>query len=209
MGHYYFIRHGESEANRGEWLAGHRDSPLTERGREQAREAFHRVQALDVQMVLVSDLSRAVETAQIVLNGRELPIQHTPLLRERAGGRWEGRQLEELRAAGHLGRVQGWYERPPEGESLHDVVVRTARALELLDDERDVLVVAHGTLIRAVLQAVDVGPGGEISSHRPDNAEIVMRFMPAGGWASLRARCEAHAAVHSGGLVAPLEPASA
>ena len=76
-------------------------------------------------------------------------------------------------------------------------------------DERDVLVVAHGTLIRAVLQAVDVGPGGEISSHRPDNAEIVMRFMPAGAWASLRARCEAHAAVHSGGLVAPLEPASA
>ncbi len=198
MGHYYFIRHAESEANRGEWLAGHRDSPLTERGREQARQAFRHVQALDVQTVLVSDLSRAVETAHIVLKDRELPIRYTPLLRERSGGQWEGRPLEELRAAGYLRKIRGWYEQPPGGESLHDVVVRALRAIEEVDDGRNVLVVAHGTLIRGVLHAVDEGPGGEVSAQRPDNAEVMLRVMPAGGWASLRARCEAHAVAQRG-----------
>ncbi len=194
MGHYYFIRHGESEANRGEWLAGHRDSPLTERGREQARAAHPHVQALDVQKVLVSDLARAVETAQIVLNGRALPVHSTPLLRERCGGQWEGRSLEELRSAGHIARIRGWYVPPPEGESLHDVVLRAARALSELDDGQNVLVVAHGTLIRALLHALDQGPGGEVTTHVLDNAEIAQRFVPVGAWADLRAGCEAHAA---------------
>jgi broad specificity phosphatase PhoE len=198
MGQYYFIRHGESEANRGAWLAGHRDSPLTERGREQARQAFHQVQALDVQAVLVSDLARAVETAQIVLKGRELPIRQTPLLRERAGGQWEGRQIEELLAAGHLQKIRGWYAQPPGGESLHQVALRAFRAIEEQGEGHNVLIVAHGALIRAVLHAVDRGPGGEISDQAVDNAEVVQRFMPAGGWANLRARCEAHAEAQRG-----------
>src|SRR5262245_61454156 len=139
MGQYYFIRHGESEANRGDWLAGHRDSPLTERGREQARAACRHVQSLEVQTVLVSDLSRAMETAQIVLTGRELPVHYTPLLRERSGGQWEGRPLEELRAAGHISRLRGWFVQPPEGESMHDVVLRALRALAELDAGHNVL----------------------------------------------------------------------
>src|SRR5262245_59325377 len=91
MGHYYFVRHGESESNRDGWLAGHRDSPLTERGRAQASGMRPHIDGLDLQAVLVSDSSRAQETALIMLGERMLPRLTTPLLRERGGGEWEGR----------------------------------------------------------------------------------------------------------------------
>ena len=39
MSHWIFLRHGESRANRERWLSGHVDIGLTERGREQARQA--------------------------------------------------------------------------------------------------------------------------------------------------------------------------
>jgi broad specificity phosphatase PhoE len=196
MGQYYFVRHGESEANRDGWLAGHRDSPLTRRGREQARGMRARIEALDVQAVLVSDSSRALDTARIMLGERTLPQLTTPLLRERGGGEWEGRPIALLRAAGHLVRVRRWHERPPGGESLSDVVLRALEALCAYDQGQSVLVVAHGTLIRGLLLAVDAGPGGELSSRGPDNVEVHVRCQPAGGWASLRARCLEYATAH-------------
>src|SRR6478736_3222829 len=196
MGQYYFVRHGESEANRDGWLAGHRDSPLTQRGREQAHSVRPQIETLDLQAVLVSDASRAQDTARILLGGRTLPQLTTPLLRERGGGQWEGRPVAELRAAGHLVRVRRWYEQPPGGESLSDVVLRALEVLCAYDQGQNVLVVAHGALIRGLLFAVDAGPGGELSSSGPDNVEVHVRCQPPGGWTSLRARCIEHARTH-------------
>jgi broad specificity phosphatase PhoE len=196
MGQYYFVRHGESEANRDGWLAGHRDSPLTQRGVDQAHGMRPRIAALDVHVVLVSDSSRAQDTARIMLGKRTLPQLTTPLLRERGGGEWEGRPVEELRAGGHLVRVRRWYERPPGGESLSDVVLRALEALCVYDQGQNVLVVTHGALIRGLLCAVDAGPGGELSSRGPDNLEVHVRSQPPGGWTALRARCLEHARIH-------------
>jgi len=66
----YFLRHGESESNVKGTFAGQKEnSPLTEKGKAQARDA-----ALDLtkkkikpQKIYVSPLLRAYETAQIVI----------------------------------------------------------------------------------------------------------------------------------------------
>jgi glucosyl-3-phosphoglycerate phosphatase len=194
MGNCYFVRHGESEANRDEWLAGHRDSPLTDRGREQAALARPRLLGLTFQSVLVSDLRRASETAQILVGDRGLTVCTTSGLRERRGGDWEGRPLAVLVAAGHLTRIRGWDVRPPGGESLSDVARRALRVLAEHDAGQDLLVVTHGALMRALLHAWEHGPGGEVSSSRLGNAEVVHYFAAPGRWAELLAACEAYAA---------------
>jgi broad specificity phosphatase PhoE len=192
MGNCYFVRHGESEANRGDWLAGHRDSPLTERGRAQAAAAGPGVRGLVFQHVLVSDLSRAGETARILVGDLGLPMHVTSGLRERCGGDWEGRPLVELRALGHLSRIRAWDVRPPGGESLSDVALRTLGVLADYDAGEDLLVVAHGALIRALLHAYEHGPGGELSGWRPANGEVVQRAAAPGRWTELLAACQAH-----------------
>lgn len=75
QGKVFFVRHGESEANTKGMFAGQREnSPLTEKGREQAKQA-----ALDLlnkkikpQRVIVSPLIRAYETAQIIIRNANL-----------------------------------------------------------------------------------------------------------------------------------------
>jgi len=188
MATYYFIRHGESEANRDGWLAGHRDTPLTARGVEQAEEAAHAVAQLPIERVLVSDLERAVRTADLVTRGMSLQVARTAALRERSGGSWEGQPLDELRSAGHLKAIRRWYARPPAGESLNDIALRAAGALSETNGHENILVVAHGALIRAVIHALDQGPGGEISDFRPGNCEIVPRTVEPSVWTALRER---------------------
>jgi glucosyl-3-phosphoglycerate phosphatase len=194
MGNCYFVRHGESEANRGDWLAGHRDSPLTDRGRAQAAAAGPKVRGLAFQRILVSDLSRAGETARILVGDLGLPTHVTPALRERSCGDWEGKPLVELRALGHLRRIRAWDVRPPGGETLNDAALRAFGVLAEYDAGQDLLVVAHGALIRALMHALEHGPGGELSSWRPANGEVVPCSPAPGRWSELLAACQAHAA---------------
>lgn len=65
----YFVRHGQSEANARGVFAGVRDdSPLTEKGRAQAKAAAEDIRAkgLTINHVLVSPLHRARDTAEII-----------------------------------------------------------------------------------------------------------------------------------------------
>lgn len=59
--HFYMIRHGETEANAAQIMAGSMDTPLTENGITQAKEAAKIVEALNIkpQAIVHSHLSRA------------------------------------------------------------------------------------------------------------------------------------------------------
>ncbi|MBI2021337.1 histidine phosphatase family protein [Candidatus Daviesbacteria bacterium] len=89
---FYIVRHGESELNLAGLIAGQLDSPLTESGREQAKKTGQLLQAVDFKAAFSSDLKRARETAEIILEGQSdvLPLTLTPLLRERHFGRFQG-----------------------------------------------------------------------------------------------------------------------
>lgn len=49
MGHFYFVRHGQTVWNVENKICGCTDSPLTEYGREQARETGRKILAEGIQ----------------------------------------------------------------------------------------------------------------------------------------------------------------
>lgn len=177
-----FLRHGQSRANAEGWFAGQRDSPLTARGEEQAIGARHQLAALAFTRVFASDLQRAWRTAELLLEGRALPIRRTPRLRERTCGSWEGRSMRELEVTGEAGRMQAWDGRPPAGESLRDVALRVLAWLSEHDSGEPTLVVAHGALMRSVLGVLDGRPADEIGLWCPGNCHAETREVAPGHW---------------------------
>jgi broad specificity phosphatase PhoE len=152
-------RHGQSADNGPpQRFSGSLDAPLTERGREQARELAAAVADVGLAAIWTSRLARARETAEIV--GAELGL--VPRVDERLAeshrGRWEGRlvadiEREEPEAWAAWQRAGAGY-RFPGGESLAE---HQTRALAALDAVRagplPALVVCHGGTIRAIAVA--------------------------------------------------------
>lgn len=137
-------------------FVGQTDFPLTEEGRAQARLWQDALADVPFTTVVASDLSRCLETAAIVLAGRDILVRPEPRLREIKLGVWEGLTIQEVRQ-----RFPGAYEQrgcnlagfPPQGgESFADVQERAVSAVrELADVSGNVLVVAHAGVNRAVL----------------------------------------------------------
>ena len=88
----YFVRHGETEANRDGILQGHSDFPLTDKGRSEAERVGVALSTLKFSKVFASDLKRVVTTSEILLAQSSTykpdleAIQFNPLLREMAFG---------------------------------------------------------------------------------------------------------------------------
>jgi broad specificity phosphatase PhoE len=150
-------RHGETDDNiEPIRIQGRRDTPLNDAGRAQAAELAERVAGEGIASLWSSQLSRALETAEIV--GARLGLE--PVVDERLAegdrGELEGRYWRdvaredpELYAAW---RRAGEAFRFPGGESLREQMDRTLAALA---DVRaagplPALVVAHGGSIRVV-----------------------------------------------------------
>jgi probable phosphoglycerate mutase len=138
-------RHGETDWNRQLRIQGHADQALNERGREQARELARSLGGVPFAAVYASDLSRAVETAEIVAQEHELPVRIDPGLREIDVGSWEGLTRDEV-----LERFPD--NRRPDGETREqhrERVVATLTRIARAHRGEQVLVVTHGGSMRA------------------------------------------------------------
>ena len=87
---FYMIRHGQTEANAAQRMAGWLDSPLTDLGRQQADHARKKVEALEdkPQIIVHSQLSRARETAAIINANLNLPMIEDEDYAEMHAGDW-------------------------------------------------------------------------------------------------------------------------
>ena len=137
----FLARHGETDWNAQDRWQGHADTPLNERGREQARDLAARLADVPFEVVYSSDLRRARETAEIVVAGRDLAIREDPALREIDVGSWQG-----LTNAAIDGRER------TDGETLAAFRDRVLAALSAIGagHDGDVLVVAHGGCARTL-----------------------------------------------------------
>lgn len=161
------IRHGETPANLDGVWHGSTDTPLTERGLQQAlRVARHVAERhADAAALYASDLQRARETARAIEQALALPLVLDARLREYDLGQWEGKTYRELHEEHRL-----WHhmKRDPDfaphgGESPRQVTDRFTDALRRIaaahPGER-VLVVAHGGALAMALGALLDGDGG-------------------------------------------------
>ncbi len=161
MGTWYLVRHGETEWNRTGRMQGHLGVPLNAEGRYQASRLAERLRRVEFSAIYASDLARAAETAGIIADGRNLAVTPESDLREFSCGEWEGLTLEEVetRYPGVLaerieaGGNMGWSA--PGGESAIDALQRVSRfvtrAKASLDAGENILVVAHGGTLRALV----------------------------------------------------------
>jgi broad specificity phosphatase PhoE len=187
-----FVRHGETDWNAAGRLQGHRDIPLNDKGRGQAKrnalaiaENFPAIGDFDF---VASPLVRARETMEIVRTALGLGLTGYRLdhrLKEVNHGDWEGFTNEELLerdphlVAGRQADV--WRFVPTGGESYELLSERVGEWFAGLD--RPSVVVAHGGVGRVLrhrvlgidphLAVTEVFPQDKVF-HWQDGAEIVI-----------------------------------
>jgi broad specificity phosphatase PhoE len=155
-----YVRHGETDWNAEGRLQGQQEIPINATGRRQAAEAGRKLAALAISPAtlpwLVSPMQRTRETAEIArttlgLEPNSYLIEER--LREISFGDWEGLTWKEVRRdhpEGARGRERDkWNFVPPAGESYAMLAERVRPWLDGL--ERDVIVVGHGGVARALL----------------------------------------------------------
>lgn len=139
-------------------MQGHWDGEATALGLKQAALLGERMKDTPLDAIYVSDLSRAVHTAEALQKYHPLPLCIDKRLREIDMGPWEGRFFGDLKheAPGEikrfLQREDGWKEEGAEGYA--EVTARVWPAIEeiLRDHEgQSVAVVSHGVTIRCLL----------------------------------------------------------
>lgn len=151
----FLLRHGETHWNMSGRFQGGLDSPLSEKGIEQAASCGRRLATLagKVDAFHASPLGRTVQTTSIIRSFRDYPETYwEPRLAEVSLGSWDGLTDIDIDALSP-GSLDGstpfdWYFRSPDGES-YDAAM--ARIEAWLSDLNGVTVaVSHGLVGRLV-----------------------------------------------------------
>lgn len=121
-----FETHSTTEDNERGVATGWLPGRLSAIGRQQAVELRDRRGGDRITVVFTSDLSRAVETAEIAFAGTDVPVLHDWRLRECDYGDHNGMPAAEL----HGGRVGHLDLAYPHGESWRQATTRVSRFLE-------------------------------------------------------------------------------
>jgi 2,3-bisphosphoglycerate-dependent phosphoglycerate mutase len=155
------IRHGETEWNVAMRLQGMQNSNLTEKGMDQARMASKALMKRTFDVLISSDLERAVKTAEILNAYHHLPVEQNKLLRERNFGVMEGLTREQILARypetyhGYMNREDTY--RIPEGESLAEFYGRVTGAIKRIVKDRPgkrILIVTHGGVLDCMMRMI-------------------------------------------------------
>ena len=127
------MRHGKTDWNEKHKLQGRTDIPLNEEGINMARMAAEKYKDVHFDICYCSPLTRARETAEIVLNKRNIPIVFDDRLKEMSFGIYEGVENpmhlpdSPIRT---LFKDPANYKAVEGGESLDDLFHRTGEFLK-------------------------------------------------------------------------------
>lgn len=158
------VRHAETEWNAEGRFQGHADPPLSEAGRQQAKDAAAGL-AGRFDGIVASDLRRASETAGIIGAELELPIELDATLREIDVGSWAGLTVAEIegRWPGALDAWRHGHARPHgASEGRKEFTARAMAAVRGLAGRvtgRRCLVVTHGAFLGSIERELGVHPG--------------------------------------------------
>lgn len=149
------LRHGETLWNREQRLQGHDNSPLSERGIQQAKAIKPLLQQLKPVNVVASDLGRTVQTAEIIGYPDVVTDKN---LRELNMGEWTGQKKQEIMRCVPLD-YKSWRDgiyTPKGGESWNMFCQRIGNALRYWANQGDgdLLAIVHSGVVRAACQVL-------------------------------------------------------
>lgn len=114
----YLTRHGETGWHKKGLLQGHKNSPLTVRGKKSAEKKGKILSKENIEIIYSSDLGRCVQTSKIINKYLRTKIIKTSKLRERNFGDLNGKSNKEVREKIDLSDPD---EKAPNGESFNEL----------------------------------------------------------------------------------------
>ncbi len=167
MAKLFLVRHGQSLWNLENRFTGWVDIDITEKGKEEARKAGISLKNEQIDIAFTSALIRAQHTLDIILEvtgKKNIPVVKDKALNERSYGDLAG--LNKTETAKKFGEEQVHIWRrsfdvaPPGGESLKDTYDRVIPYFEgqikpELEKNKNVLIVAHGNSLRALIMYLE------------------------------------------------------
>jgi 2,3-bisphosphoglycerate-dependent phosphoglycerate mutase len=193
MAYLALVRHGQSEWNALGLWTGLTDISLNDIGREEARHSAEAIASIRFDVAYTSVLQRAQQTLdeiQEATGNTGIPIFRDAALNERDYGDLTGKNKWEVRD--QYGEEQflkwrrSWDYDVPGGESLKDVYARVvpyfeATILPRLRRGENVLVVAHGNSLRALVKHLESLSEDEVVSLEIGTAEVYLYEVDASG----------------------------
>jgi len=140
----YLVRHGQTDWNAKKIVQGTIDIPLNDVGREQARETALEVAKFKVEHIFSSDLSRAMETAEIIGRHIGVSVAVDKRLREMDSGDLQGKSKDEL-PGGNTWELVANDPKRFNAEPLEDAFVRVKEFLDEIESKKleNMLIVSH------------------------------------------------------------------
>lgn len=186
MAKLFLVRHGKSEWNKLGLWTGQTDIDLVEEGHEEARKAGEHLKGEDIHVVHTSNLKRTHQTFEKIKEASgQSHLSHEPFeaLNERHYGIHTGKNKwqvkEEVGEEEFQNIRRSWDHEIPEGETLKDVHTRVVPHYEEhikkhLADGKNVLVVAHGNSLRALIKHLEQIADDEISNVELETGEVLV-----------------------------------
>ena len=175
MGHFYFVRHGQTVWNVENKICGATDIELTELGHQQAIDTGKKIieERIKADEILYSPLIRAAETARHISEITGIPARMEPRLIEQNFGKWEStprdgadfKKAKEFFACSHEG-----------GESTLRLAQRIYNLLDDIKAEADsktFILVAHNGIARVVQSYFTDMTNEEYAAFGVKNCEVV------------------------------------
>lgn len=188
MAYLVLVRHTESEWNaKGVWT-GLTDISLSQDGKEKARMLADEIKNIHFDYAFVSKLKRAKETLFEIQQKLQtaIPTSESEALNERDYGEFTGKNKwqikEEVGQAEFLKIRRGWDQPIPDGETLKDVYNRVvpyyhAQILPYLKNGKNVLIVAHGNSLRALVKYLENISDADIPNLEIATGEILIYML--------------------------------
>ena len=178
----YIMRHGRTDWNRLHKLQGRTDIPLNAEGKEMAERAAVEYRDIPLDVCWSSPLIRALETAEILLRGRNIPIFTDDRLREMSFGDYEGLEnsfsIPECPVNIIFRHPELYTSSVGGAETFDELFARAGSFLEeivypLLNQGKNVLIVGHGAMNLSIISRIRGLPRKDFWSPGLENCRLI------------------------------------
>lgn len=176
---FYFLRHGRTKWNEKGLLQGQCDSALTEAGVAGALAAGKALEQIPFVAAYSSCLQRTIDTARYVIGTRPIPLFQHQGLNEQFFGKWEGIQIDEIRASQAFQNLVKYpqaydqnIEQYNQGEPFAKLAERSYKAIQdiiQVHQQGNILIVSHGHTLRLLLALL---AGHRWQDHRKEGVSV-------------------------------------
>jgi len=169
---FFFIRHGQTDANKNNIIAGSTDYPLNYHGIRQVELAGKILRNTNISAIISSPLTRAKQTAEIIAKKLNVNIIYNENLRELYCGKFEQKIQNQESEHHYIRWING--EELAEGgmESRKKFDQRIIAGInESLEKYEQPLFVSHAAVFAALTQITKIG-------YKETNNAVVYEFIP-------------------------------